>query len=297
MFDTMSRKAAASLANSFLLARGKRLYEQNTRNVWMPLGKVDKVLAGAYIILEDYAAGKFPPKFEDQAATYLAEINYHKNLPGVDQSVADEGALRKPFWGPDAFEKYASGFTQLWRVMLSLEIKPGDEVLELGCGSGWMAEFLANAGYKVTGTTISDIEVGIANKRIPAVQAKGGGGSARFVAAPMESVTDALPPGSVFDCVFIFEALHHAFDWKQTIHTSFKAVKPGGWLILANEPNLMHTFISYRVGKLTNTHEIGMSQSELVSEMQKAGFVQVEAREPKLNNLVSDHWIVGRRPK
>jgi SAM-dependent methyltransferase len=57
---------------------------------------------------------------------------------------------------------------------------------------------------------------------------------------------DANAPKS-FDGVFVFEALHHAFDWRQAIQASFHCLKEGGWLVLANEPNLLHTYISYRV--------------------------------------------------
>ena len=294
MFNNFSRKLAAALADSFLLSRGKNLFERNTREFWMPLSKADKVFAGIYIILADYSVGKFPPQFEDQAAAYQAEIDYLKSMPG-DAAETVEGALRKPFWNPEAFDKYCQGFSQLWRALLSLDVKPGKRLLELGCGSGWMAEFLANAGYKVTATTISDQEVSLANKRLAALEEKGWGENLRFFAAPMESVSEHLPPNSMFDCVFVFEALHHAYDWREAIRTSIKVIAPKGWLVLANEPNLMHTFISYRVSRLTKTHEIGMSQTELINEMKKAGFGNIHVLAPRLNNLVSAHWIAGQR--
>ena len=68
---------------------------------------------------------------------------------------------------------------------------------------------------------------------------------------PMESVADFLQDKEVlpFDVVFVFEALHHAYDWHQSLKSAFECLKPGGWLIICNEPNLIHTFVSYRIAK------------------------------------------------
>jgi len=61
----------------------------------------------------------------------------------------------------------------------------------------------------------------------------------------------------------------------------------------ANEPNLLHTFISYRVARLSNTHEIGLSRKALTREMQQVGFSETRVFAPKLNDLTSSHWIAS----
>jgi hypothetical protein len=95
--------------------------------------------------------------------------------------------------------------------------------------------------------------------------------------------------------VFVFEALHHAFDWRKAIRASYNCLKPGGWLILAQEPNVVHTFVSYRVSKLANTHEIGMSRKALLQELRLCGFSETLVFQPKINDLLSHHWMAGRR--
>jgi 2-polyprenyl-3-methyl-5-hydroxy-6-metoxy-1,4-benzoquinol methylase len=158
-----------------------------------------------------------------------------------------------------------------------------------------MAEFLALSGYSVVGTTIAPNDIQIAEKRVAAFRARGLPELLSFKISPMESVNTALDSLTDFDGVYVFEALHHAFDWRSAIRASFDCLKPGGWLVLANEPNLLHTFISYRVARLSNTHEIGMSRKLILAEMRRCGFRETKVVGPRFNNLVSPHWIAARK--
>src|SRR2546428_6810667 len=107
-----------------------------------------------------------------------------------------------------------------------------------------MAEFLAMSGYSVVGTSIAPNEIALANVRAESFRRKGLKNELSFKASPMESVDGALSDAHGFDGVLVFEALHHAFDWRQAIAAAYRCLKPGGWLVLANEPNVLHTFIS-----------------------------------------------------
>jgi len=110
----------------------------------------------------------------------------------------------------------------------------------------------------------------------------------------METVHVTLA-GELFDAVFVFEALHHAFDWRETIESAAKCLRPGGWLLICNEPNLLHTCISYRVAKLTNTHEIGFSKGDLVTALQKTGFRKIISTGPKLHWWTRPHWLLAQK--
>lgn len=271
------------------------MYAQNTGNFNLPLSKTDKIWAGAYIILQDYANGLFPPQFEDQARAYQAEIEYLDSRPGTDRDAEIEMLMRKPFWGSEWFLKYSGQFGLLVAEFERLGIRPPARVLELGCGAGWMSEFLAASGYHVVGSSIAPTEIELARRRIASVEAKKMSGRLEYVVAPMESVHKVMAAHGPFDCVFVFEALHHAFDWRQTMRSAHACLRPGGWFVLANEPNVLHTFISYRVAKLSNTHEIGMSRKALTQELRAAGFGEIHARRPRINNWISAHWISAQR--
>jgi SAM-dependent methyltransferase len=277
------------------MAHGRKLFESNQKNWHLPLSKFDKLSAGGYIILKDYSEGAFPPTFEDQARAYEAETRYMEGLPGTSLAEVEEAEMRKPFWGSTLYAKYSRNFLKLLRVFEQLGLQPRSRILELGCGTGWMAEFLALSGYSVVGTSIAPKEIALAKKRTEALRIKGFDGELDFALSPMECVDNVFNSTVQFDGVFVFEALHHAFDWRKAIRASYNCLKPGGWLILAQEPNVVHTFVSYRVSKLANTHEIGMSRKALLRELRLCAFSETRIFQPKINNLLSHHWVAGRR--
>jgi 2-polyprenyl-3-methyl-5-hydroxy-6-metoxy-1,4-benzoquinol methylase len=290
---SFQRKASGWLASSILLTKGRRLFEANSHHWNLPMSKWDKLLAGGYIILKDFSEGRFPPTFDDQAKAHQAEIDYYVSTPGLSLEENIESHTRKPFWGPDCFAKYSKSFVKLLRILEQIGLSPGHRLLEFGCGPGWMAEFLALSGYSVCGTTITPIDVVIAEKRIAAMRALGLSNELSFKVSPMESVHEVLQSQESFDGVFVFEALHHAFDWRRALQAAYRCLNPSGRLVLANEPNLLHTFISYRVARLAHIHEIGLSRKALLLEMRKIGFQKIRVFAPKPNNLVSPHWIAA----
>ena len=261
----------------------------------MPLSKWDKLLVGGYIILKDFSDGQFPLKFDDRARAHQAEIDYYRAIPGVSVEDNIESHGRKPFWGADGFSKYSAHFVRLLRTLERVGLRPGCNLLEMGCGPGWMAEFLALSGYSVCGTTIMPLDVAIAEKRVAALRARGLTTQLSFKVSPMESVHEAVPQPESFDGVFVFEALHHSFDWREAIGSSHRCLREGGWLVLANEPNLLHTFISYRVARLSNTHEIGMSRKEIARQLIRSGFREIRVISPKPNNFITPHWIAAKK--
>ena len=52
------------------------------------------------------------------------------------------------------------------RIMALLDTRPGDTVLEIGCGWGGLAEQLAQAGCRVTGVTLSAAQLEYASERL-----------------------------------------------------------------------------------------------------------------------------------
>ncbi|HEX2521305.1 MAG TPA: class I SAM-dependent methyltransferase, partial [Terriglobia bacterium] len=170
---TFLQKTASYLSHSSLLKIGKELWTKNERDYFLAMSKWEKLAAGMYIILSDYAVGEFPPRFEDQAKAYAAEKGYLFNLPGVSPAVSLEKDMRKPFWFGDRDSYYLSHFMMAADAMRRVGVSPPQKMLELGCGLGWMAEFFALSDFDVLATTISDAEVKIAEKRIESIRVKG----------------------------------------------------------------------------------------------------------------------------
>lgn len=293
----MLKKVAAAFAESPLIRHGRRLWLENTRNWNLPLNKLQKLAAGAYIILRDYADGRFPPTFEDQQRAYDAEVDYRNSLPGLTPEQVRTFDMQKPFWYGPKTRYYFRQFIEVTEAFLKCGVKPGARLLELGCGTGWMAEFLALMGFDCLGTTISPEDVKDALLRRQSIEIKGLPARLDYKVSPMESVAENLKNEGRFDVVFIFEALHHAYDWRQTIRSAYDCVKPGGLFFLFHEPNRIHTAVSYRMARLSNTHEIGFRPAALVRQMRDAGFRDVRYLKNRFHFFIRPLTIVGGRPE
>ena len=260
------------------------------------MSKLTKLYVGSYLIMRDYAAGIFPPKFEDAAQTYEGELNYHTTLPGIPEAESRRRDMCKPFGPHFPTSDYLRHLSTLLETLDKLGVARKAKLLELGCGEGWMAECLALSGFDVHATSISPADIKEGSKRIEAVRVKDADARLQFRASPMESIHSHVEDLIPLDVVFVYEALHHAFCWKTTFGSVFQCLAPGGWFLICNEPNVLHTFVSYRVARLSNTHEIGLSRRKMVKSLADSGFTDVRILENRLNNGVRPHWIAAQKP-
>jgi SAM-dependent methyltransferase len=292
--EHLLRRLAAALARSALFSRARRLTEKNRADWNLSLGKADNLLICSYLILSDYAAGLFPPAQLDQATAYENEIQYGHSLGGISKDEFQAKEMRKPFWDANAADKYLNGFARLLRLVESLGVAPGSCVLELGCGSGWMAEFFALTGYNVVATTIAPSDRPALESRAAALRVKGVTSELVFKLSPMESVDQVVELNS-FDAAYVHQALHHVYDWKAALSSAFRTLKPGGWMIIADEPNVLHTFTSYRMGKLSGTREAGMSRRQIIRCLRDMGYGEIRTISPRFDDRLHPLWIAARK--
>src|SRR4051812_12499993 len=111
----LSRKLAGALANSFVFARARRTWAANSKDWYYPLSKFDKLFTGGYLILSDYSAEQFPPKFEDREKAYAGEINYHFALPGFSSSEPFE--VNKPFGNARSARIYMEDYLRMVEIL------------------------------------------------------------------------------------------------------------------------------------------------------------------------------------
>lgn len=98
-------------------------------------------------------------------------------------------------------------------------LRPGDSIIDIGCGNGALAGRLAGAGFRVVGIDLSESGIAIARASHPA---------ARFeVLSAEQDVLDRLGCGP-FAMAISTEVIEHLYSPRQFMQGAFAALKPGG---------------------------------------------------------------------
>jgi len=172
----------------------------------------------------------------------------------------------KPFGRKYDTPRLLEDFARILRI-LRLEGFEKCQLLEIGCCTGWLSDFLARMGYKMVGIDIC-IDAVFLRQKEKGFNPKG----AAFIGGDWECLP--FQAGS-FDGVLVYDALHHAEDRGKVVAEVGRILRPGG-LFMAFEPNQEHTTspkaiaASHKYG----TTEIGIDWRAMKNALAAAGFTQ-----------------------
>ena len=111
--------------------------------------------------------------------------------------------------------------SQLNELLDVLALKPGDEVLELGCGNGMLAEYISD-GTRACVTGIDSSAAGIAQ-----ATARTSGKRSRLTFITGDMLEVAFPTAT-FAAVIAIDTLYYAADLPQFLNRLAATLKPGG---------------------------------------------------------------------
>ena len=115
------------------------------------------------------------------------------------------------------------------RMAAGAALRPGAEVLEVACGVGGAARFLArDFGVKVLATNVAEAQLAEA----AAITEREG--PAGFIEFALADFHDLPYPDDRFDCWWCQEALLYSTDKERVLSEALRVVKPGGRLILSD---------------------------------------------------------------
>jgi len=117
------------------------------------------------------------------------------------------------------------------KIMTLLDLKRGENVLEIGCGEGYYTKKMLEITQNVVATDISEKFL---NKAKKYTQEK----ALRYICCPAEKVPF---PDNHFDKVLISEVIEHLLDWEQGIKEIHRVLKPGGVVVIST-PNKLSYF-------------------------------------------------------
>jgi cyclopropane fatty-acyl-phospholipid synthase-like methyltransferase len=127
----------------------------------------------------------------------------------------------------DTFEYATNRLTDKLSGML--DIRPGDRLLDIGCGVGEPAIRLASAhDIEVVGVSISQRQIERANDRAAAA------GLADRLSFQHADAMDLPFPEESFDLVWALESLHHMPDRWQVIRQAARILRPGGRMAIGD---------------------------------------------------------------
>src|SRR3954471_19999314 len=136
----------------------------------------------------------------------------------------------KPFSAPPNFE-LATCLRTFAHIVDQLKLGLRAQVLDVGCGPGWMSEYLARCGYWVTGIDISEDMVEIARLRVSRIPEQIGEGVdpiAEFHAMPVRE----MPWSDRFDAAILYDTMHHFDDELETLRVILRTLVPGGTIYI-----------------------------------------------------------------
>ena len=121
------------------------------------------------------------------------------------------------------------------RIIDRLQAKPGDRVLEIGCGWGGFAELAVQDGLKLTGLTLSPAQLAWAQQRVPQADLR------------LQDYRDTQEQFDHLVSIEMFEAVGEQW-WPTYFATVARALKPGGTAVIQSISIRDDLFAAYRRG-------------------------------------------------
>jgi arsenite methyltransferase len=159
------------------------------------------------------------------------------------------------------------------KAMGRMNLRPGNRVLDLGCGAGWATRLLArsvageNQSGQVVGLDVSDEMIALAqasSREFANIQ---------YIVGSAQQIPS---PDNFFDRVLSVESFYYYSDQEQALEELFRVTAPGGGVFILINLYRDNPFSLQWVDKLKVPVEV-RSSSEYVEMLKKHGFERVES--------------------
>lgn len=180
-----------------------------------------------------------PPKFSrlmgdqrHQRQTFLQRADNY--VAGLTEE-AFEYLYRKPFVLEPPSGSVFTQMYQLLNIVQTMDLPEGSRIVEVGCGPGWITEYLVLLGYRVEALDPCAAMIQIARDRVTAAwqhHRRPGSPQVTFHRTALEDFTFSEES---CDGVLFHEALHHLVDEEEGLKRCFRLLRPGGVVGITGE--------------------------------------------------------------
>jgi ubiquinone/menaquinone biosynthesis C-methylase UbiE len=149
-------------------------------------------------------------------------------------------------------------------IRAAVDIRPGMNALEYGCGTGLLSFFLQDDFASITLADSSQGMLEVLSDKIRAAK------TAHMHPVRLDLAVDPLP-AQKFDITYSLMVLHHIHNTVVILRKFHQVLEPGGWLVVADldqEDGSFHTDGS------TDVH-LGFAREKLKTRVEAAGFGDV----------------------
>jgi SAM-dependent methyltransferase len=166
------------------------------------------------------------------------------------------------------------------QLLTALDLRPGDRILDFGCGTGWTSEMLARMGMDVVGMDVSPAALDMARQSASPRARDAAGVEPRF---ELYSGGGLAYPDGHFDAVVVFDAFHHLPNPQALLGEFCRVLAPNCRLGMA-EPGIGHADNPHSKEEMeTGVLEREIDIEQLHAAGVAAGFLGLEAIVPGLH--------------
>lgn len=136
----------------------------------------------------------------------------------------------KSFWrDPQFIRLYVGKVVETYLELLAAHCGPGQRILDVGCGAGYVSLELARNGHHVVAVDISEANIEIARSTLADNPFSEGFGSLRYEHMPFHQAE------GVYDVILFSVSLHHMPDVEGVVRRAHALLRSGGH-VLCCEP-------------------------------------------------------------